>query len=727
MMGYSELEGDGSSNLMVIAESLGKWEEKAGLPLRDYAPSGKVFQKALDLAGIRRSSLTITNILRCKSEAPHPQAAIDHCRQYLDAAVAERRPNLLLALGDVPFKELSLTGGQLSEVRGYVTQSRYGVPMIATYHPSHLARDPIKYAQLYGVFLHDVMQAHKFAREGVPPKVATNYILEPTDANKRNYIERLRGDISLPVAHDTETEDILGVKGPKDWREKKIIQVQFSSGIGEAIVAEFPKEREFVQAVYGTSNMKWGWNCLHINTSIWMFDGSWKAIWKVKPNDLVRTLLEDGTIGIRRVTAAMRKKARGKWLRISVDGGQCRGTARWKNHGVVCTPDHRWLTTNGWKLAQDLNIGDEVYVSRFGDASLIQGTALGDGYISPAGRLTLSHSNYEWAKAKADHFGVNLYKKLNQRSGFKKGSTAYEMGVQVAKEWRKRVYRDDKSKIWTPLSMPALAVFYQDDGWVVKKGYARLCLHSFNSHDVQAAKSWAEAHFGKCSLYKYKSGYALGFLAESSKRLFAAINSYIHPSNYYKLPSQFRGYYNGWMERRVPQIGKVINVEIQGANDRLHSQSEYCVEVEETHNFFTRAGVVANSRLSDRLALRGAGITINGEDHDLMNAFLHLQPNFASGKDAASDEDKGVPAKLANLQSCVSFYYPQEGPYKGMVQAAVKEAQAEYINDPEGPDLLSFVYDRVQPVLRWYGARDSDLTYRVGCKIFASLKKLGLW
>ena len=371
--GFSALEGDGS--LMVIAESLGRAEEREGLPLRPHAPSGGVFQRALDVAGLKRSTMTLTNTIRCKSEAPHPRAAIDHCKQHLDAAVAQCKPKLLLALGDVPLRELSLLGGSnsISEVRGYVLPSRYGIPMIATYHPSHLARGA--FGQLFGVFLHDVRTAYKFAREGIPAKVETHYILEPTDTDKRDYLDKIRSDTTLPIAHDVETEDILGVKGPADWRHKTIIQVQFSSGVGEAIVVPFPADREFVQAVYATENMKWGFN----------------------------------------------------------------------------------------------------------------------------------------------------------------------------------------------------------------------------------------------------------------------------------------------------------------------------------------------DRLSDRLALRGVGITLNGELHDLMNAYLHLQPGFASGKDAADDEDKGVPARLASLQSCVSFYYPFEGVYKNVMRAAMNGGIVS-MDD-----------------IRYGGARDVDFHYRVGVKLFASLRKLGLW
>lgn len=403
-LGYSVVSGTGEVPLMVIAEASGRNERKLGRPLIETAPAGGVFELAMNVGKMTRKTLSLTNILRCQPPgnelrgASYERAAIDHCRSYLDQAVEERKPSLILALGDVPLRELSLVKGNIGELRGYVLPSRYDIPMIATYHPSHLARGAM---HLFGAFLHDVRQAQHFALKGVPAKLETNYVLMPSDSDIRNYLELLGSDISLPVAHDLETEEILGAKGPKEWSEKKIIQVQFSSRIGEALVLEWPKHEEAVREIYATPNQKWGWN-------------------------------------------------------------DC---------------------------------------------------------------------------------------------------------------------------------------------------------------------------------------------------------------------------------------------------------------------------------LSDRPALQGAGVVLNGELHDLMNAWAHLQPNFTSGKDAVN-EDKAVPAKLMSLQSCVSFYYPQESPWKGMVQATVKEAMTKCLwlcaqedRKPSDAELLAYVYDStsVQDTLRWYGARDSDLTLRVGLKIFHSLKKLGLW
>jgi uracil-DNA glycosylase family 4 len=253
--GFSSLEGDGSSGLMVIAESLGRNEERDGLPLRPKAPSGGVFQKAVDMSGLSRPSMTLTNIIRCKAEAPYPPEAIAQCSQYLDAAVDERKPSFILALGDVPLQELSLIKGQQSALRGYVLPSRYGVPMIATFHPSRIARGEWN---IFGVVKHDIARAMSYATNGVPQPMETDYELEPSVDCVRDYLAHLVANPDLPVSYDIETASILGEEEPEDWRHKRIIQIQFSSAAGTAIVLPWPSEA--AQAILATPNPKLTWN-----------------------------------------------------------------------------------------------------------------------------------------------------------------------------------------------------------------------------------------------------------------------------------------------------------------------------------------------------------------------------------------------------------------------------------------------------------------------------------
>lgn len=249
--GFSVLEGDGSSGLMVIAESLGRNEERDGLPLRPNAPSGGVFQKAVDTSGLSRKVMTLTNTIRCKSEAPYPREALDHCRQYLDAAVAERQPRFILVLGDVPLKELSPTPVMQSEVRGFVLPTRYNVPMLGTFHPSRIARGDSK---LIGLFRHDIRRAESFARKGIPERRPTHYLHNPTTDQIRDYIERLRSDVTIPISYDTETPELIGEKSDG----KTIMLMQFSSKAGTGMALE-PSQMEAARIIMALSNPKWGW------------------------------------------------------------------------------------------------------------------------------------------------------------------------------------------------------------------------------------------------------------------------------------------------------------------------------------------------------------------------------------------------------------------------------------------------------------------------------------
>lgn len=261
--GFSIVSGSGEIPLLVCAEASGRSEELLGRPLIESAPAGGVFQRALDMAGVSRDVLSLTNILRCRPPnnelrgMPYERAAIDHCSSYLDQVVKERKPRFILALGDTPLRELSLTEGSISSLRGFILPSKYGVPMIATWHPSFLARGAM---HLFGAFLHDIKRALQCATKGVPNPLPTNYCLSPRRADISDYLDRLRADGGLPIAYDIETEGILGVKEPEGLGDKKIIQIQFSSAVGEALV--LPWEGEWIEAaraILATPNLKWGW------------------------------------------------------------------------------------------------------------------------------------------------------------------------------------------------------------------------------------------------------------------------------------------------------------------------------------------------------------------------------------------------------------------------------------------------------------------------------------
>lgn len=717
-MGYSLLEGDGSSGLMVIAESLGRNEEKDGLPLRRYAPSGKVFQQALDAAGIRRSSLTLTNIIRCKSEAPHPQAAIDHCRQYLDAAIAERQPRLLLALGDVPLRELSTLGGGISELRGYVLQSRYNIPMIACVDPETECLTARGWKPYYDLKIGEAVAA-----------LNANGKLEWQPLQKLHIHENIttkmlhvRGNC-LDMLLSSEHRCVVRYETRRNAEGKRVFKTTIHAAANLKSAYYIPLSAEWETVGQSTSLTiplelveLLGW---------YIAEGSPHGLGvriyqsrKVNPKNcnriefLLKVLEAKYHVGEREeerlvfgITGFI-----GKWLRkLSPDKQFPKGFLLWDRPALL---------------------------------AFFSGLYLGDGSA-----IKDNISSRTWHQK--DEQRVSDFQALCVRLGWTTSLQSPKHGVH-----RVGVYPTTKSrwrgistshKEWVNYSGTIWCPQTAAGTWVARRrGKVFITGNSYHPsylargafgqlfgvflHDIRTAYKFAREGVPP----KVETHYILQ-PTESDKRnyierLHADVSLPIAHDTETEDILGVKGP-KDWREKKIIQvqfssgIGEAIVVAFP--NDRDFVQAVYA-----TPNM--KWGW--NSRLSDRLALQGAGIVINGEDHDLMNAHLHLQPNFASGKDAGDNEDKGVPAKLANLQSCVSFYYPQEECWKGMVQVEVDKAKADYttsVAESNGGfadvDEYQFIYDRVLPTLRWYGARDSDLTFRVGIKLFESLKKLELW
>jgi uracil-DNA glycosylase family 4 len=264
--GYSRVTGSGKIPLLLLGEASGAVEERRGEPFIGQA--GEVLDRAIKLAGLNRDDYSVTNTIRCRPPEnkllgmPYERAALDHCRQYLDEVVAERHPQIILALGDIPLREVSAVPGSQSSLRGYCLSAKHpGVSVIGTFHPSRILRGDW---HLFGVLIHDLKRANQYATRGIPTRVSTNYNLSPAKADLLDYLARLDSDRSLAVAYDLETKAILKLLPPDE-----IIQVQFSSGVGEALVVPFDEaHRWFIDAVFATPNMKLGWNSRGFDTPL---------------------------------------------------------------------------------------------------------------------------------------------------------------------------------------------------------------------------------------------------------------------------------------------------------------------------------------------------------------------------------------------------------------------------------------------------------------------------
>jgi len=90
-----------------------------------------------------RERVFICNVVKCRppDNRKPQQDEIDACVPYLYRQLDLIRPKVILAMGNTAAETLLNTRQSLGSLRGRVHQFR-GVPLIATYHPAALLRNP---------------------------------------------------------------------------------------------------------------------------------------------------------------------------------------------------------------------------------------------------------------------------------------------------------------------------------------------------------------------------------------------------------------------------------------------------------------------------------------------------------------------------------------------------------------------------------------------------------
>ncbi|MET0748660.1 MAG: UdgX family uracil-DNA binding protein, partial [Rhizobium sp.] len=142
-------EGPDDASVMVVGEQPGDQEDLAGRPF--IGPAGKVFDQAIDEAGIDRSALYVTNAVKHFKYEPRGKRRIHqkptmgevrHCRWWLDGERALIRPKLTVALGATALFALTDSRQKLEDVRGRPLPLGDGQSLFVTVHPAYLLRIP---------------------------------------------------------------------------------------------------------------------------------------------------------------------------------------------------------------------------------------------------------------------------------------------------------------------------------------------------------------------------------------------------------------------------------------------------------------------------------------------------------------------------------------------------------------------------------------------------------
>jgi DNA polymerase len=137
---------------MFVGEVPGDYEDLKGRPF--VGPAGKLFDRALEEAGIDRSDAYVTNVVKHFKWKPSPRggkrrlhekpnaAEIRACSPWLGAEIKLVEPKILVCLGATAAQALLGKDFRVTKQRGEWVDSEHADRTMATLHPSAILRAP---------------------------------------------------------------------------------------------------------------------------------------------------------------------------------------------------------------------------------------------------------------------------------------------------------------------------------------------------------------------------------------------------------------------------------------------------------------------------------------------------------------------------------------------------------------------------------------------------------
>src|SRR5215208_3831434 len=147
--GEESIFGEGSLNsrLALVGEAPGKHEVEEGRPFVGNA--GKLLDELLEEAGIDRSKLYVTNVVKvrptkeCGGSTQNRTPRAGEIREGIALLKEELdlvKPRALALLGGTPAKAMIKKSFTLKSEHGTLFDTEFWMPALATYHPAYLLR-----------------------------------------------------------------------------------------------------------------------------------------------------------------------------------------------------------------------------------------------------------------------------------------------------------------------------------------------------------------------------------------------------------------------------------------------------------------------------------------------------------------------------------------------------------------------------------------------------------
>jgi uracil-DNA glycosylase family protein len=157
-------EGTVDAEAMFVGEQPGDQEDHAGKPF--VGPAGRMFDEALEEAGIDRTSVYVTNAVKHFKWQARGKRRIHQkpnwtemtaCRPWLEAEIEVVKPRVLVLLGATAAQTLLGREFRVTQHRGELLPSELAEAVTATVHPSSILRgEPAERDANFAAFVGDL-------------------------------------------------------------------------------------------------------------------------------------------------------------------------------------------------------------------------------------------------------------------------------------------------------------------------------------------------------------------------------------------------------------------------------------------------------------------------------------------------------------------------------------------------------------------------------------------
>jgi uracil-DNA glycosylase family 4 len=151
-------EGSSEANLVFVGEGPGQEEDLSGRPF--VGEAGRLLTKIIENGmGLKRDEVYICNVVKCRPpENRDPERdEIEACVPFLRKQLKIIRPSVICVLGRIAGRELLGRDFRITRDRGK-WYTYMDIPVMATYHPAYILRNPSRERELKGQVWKDIQK-----------------------------------------------------------------------------------------------------------------------------------------------------------------------------------------------------------------------------------------------------------------------------------------------------------------------------------------------------------------------------------------------------------------------------------------------------------------------------------------------------------------------------------------------------------------------------------------